>query len=77
MNVSRRAWLSSVIGVGTVGAVSAAQRSQAEPEVLSGSDIGFMVQGVGRNNQRVGALVVRVDGKWVPVEFAPAMRTAR
>jgi hypothetical protein len=75
MNVSRRAWMSSLIGVGTVGAARAAQ--QPESEVFSGSDIGFRGESVGRWGQRIGTLVVRVDGKWVPAEFAPGVRTAK
>jgi hypothetical protein len=38
------------------------------PVVLSGSDVGFQLTGHAGTTP-VGNLVVRVDGKWVPVQF--------
>jgi hypothetical protein len=69
-------WVLSLIAAGALGTVWA-QREKPEPVVLSGSDIGFRVDRVDGNGVRVGALVVRVDGKWVDVEFGGHMRPAR
>ena len=41
------------------------------PRVMSGSDIGFRVEGL-RGERVVGRLVVRVDGRWVETELTAA-----
>ena len=43
------------------------------PVVLSGSDIGFRVEGR-RNGKVIGRLVVRLDGDWVDAESSFASR---
>jgi hypothetical protein len=43
--------------------------SPLDPTVLSGSDIGFRMIGR-KGNTVVGALVVRVNGEWIPAESA-------
>ncbi len=65
-------WALSLVGVG-VWAHAAAQEPPIVlgPPVLSGDDIGFRVLGV-RGDTRIGRLVVRVDGRWVEVQFAMA-----
>jgi hypothetical protein len=79
--VSRRpvvlvlAWVLSLVGAGVAGA-ALTQRGD-EPRVISGSDFGFLVERIGRNDAPIGRLVVRVDGKWVDPEIAPAMRMAK
>jgi hypothetical protein len=79
--VSRRpvvlvlAWVLSLVGAGVAGA-ALTQRGD-EPRVISGSDFGFLVERIGRNDAPIGRLVVRVDGKWVNPEIAPAMRMAK
>jgi hypothetical protein len=45
------------------------------PVVLSGADLGFRVHGI-RGETRIGRLVVRVDGKWVDVQFAVGISPA-
>jgi hypothetical protein len=45
------------------------------PEVISGENLGFRVHGV-RGDTRIGRLVVRVDGKWVDVQFATGLSPA-
>ena len=52
------------------------QKPNREPEVIVGPDLGFRVDSH-RGDTPVGALVVRVDGKWVEVEFGGKFRTAR
>ena len=83
--VSRRALLTSFLGVGAAATV-AAQRivrplgpdgKLQEPTVLSGSDLGFRVDGHDRDGAQVGTLVVRVDGKWVEARFGVGIRKGR
>jgi hypothetical protein len=69
-------WILSLVAV---GAWSHAQQSQVpsrEPEVIFGPQLGFRVDSH-RGDTPVGALVVRVEGKWVEVEFGGKFRTAR
>ena len=79
--VSRRplvlilAWVLSLVGAGVAGA-ALTQRGD-DPKVISGSDFGFLVERIGRNDAPIGRLVVRVNGKWVDPEIAPAMRMAK
>jgi len=42
------------------------------PIVLSGNDVGFRVTGR-QGDTPVGSLMVRVDGKWVPVRFGGSL----
>jgi hypothetical protein len=81
MTFSRRAalavvWALSLVGVG----VWARAEQQAPPPpqppvvlpgppVLSGENIGFRVHRT-LGDTRIGRLVVRVDGRWVDVQFA-------
>jgi hypothetical protein len=39
-----------------------------EPQVITGPDIGFRIEGVDGNTP-IGRLVVRVNGRWVDVEL--------
>jgi hypothetical protein len=77
--VSRRglalvlAWALSLLAVGA-WSTATAQRSSDEPRVFSGNDLGFRVDSVGKGGVRVGALVVRIEGKWVETELSPKMR---
>ena len=82
--LSRRAVLTSLVGAGASASV-AARIVEPEPvasggqstdaPVLSGSDLGFRVERVEPGGARVGALVVRVEGKWVEAKFG--MRVVR
>ena len=40
------------------------------PKVMTGSDLGFRVEGL-RGNTPVGSFVVKVNGEWVVVDTAP------
>ena len=53
-----------------VGAVALAQviPQPVTPTVLSGPDVGFRVEGM-RGDTPVGTLVVKVNGRWVPVDL--------
>jgi hypothetical protein len=54
------------------------QNTPASPNILSGNDIGFRVDGY-RGRNPVGTLVVRVNGQWVEVDFSTGIKrlTAR
>jgi len=65
------AWIVSLVAV---GAWSSRQGQPAgrQPVIVSGDDIGFRVEGE-RDGTKIGRLVVRVDGKWVEVEFSKSV----
>jgi hypothetical protein len=54
-----------------------AQGRQGEPRVLSGPDIGFRIDGVNPAGEPVGALVVRIDGKWIEARDTATIRRAK
>jgi hypothetical protein len=75
MSISRRAVLTSILGAGAGGAaVTSEARQNSEPRVLSGADLGFRIDGIAKDGAPIGALVVRVDGKWVSPQFQSGMR---
>ncbi len=39
-----------------------------DPRIVSGSDLGFRVEGM-QNGVPVGRLVIRVDGQWIDARF--------
>jgi hypothetical protein len=45
-----------------------------EPRVMSGEDVGFRVEGM-QGDQPAGAIVIRVNGKWVEARLAPVIGT--
>jgi hypothetical protein len=85
-NVSRRALLTSFFATGAAAAAMAQGRrfvrpigpdgKQAEPLVLSGSDIGFRVDHQEADGAITGALVVKVDSKWVDARSSVGLRRA-
>jgi hypothetical protein len=66
----------SAITYAQVATVQLKQTAPAQPEVLSGADIGFKVQGH-RNGKPVGTLVVRENGEWREVEFASIVKLTK
>jgi hypothetical protein len=57
-------WIVSLAGVAVVAAQVATQ--PVPPKILSGSDIGFRVEGIDHGSgSAVGRLVINVNGKWV------------
>jgi hypothetical protein len=62
------AWLFSLTAVAAL-AQSLGTTALAPPVVISGSDIGFRVEGR-QGDTPVGTLVVRVDGRWVEPKYA-------
>ena len=80
MSISRRAVLASAVGASAGGAAVAAEilatGQSNEARVLSGSDLGFRIDGTARDGTPIGTFVVRVDGKWVSPQFQPMLRRA-
>lgn len=60
-------WLISLVGV-----AAWAQAPAQQQKVISGSDLGFRVEGQ-RDGAAIGRLVIRVNGQWVEAGFAPAI----
>lgn len=69
-------WLVSLVATAVVtAAITMAQTRPAEPRILSGTDIGFRVEGTdARTGNPTGTLVVRMDGKWVAISPAGGVR---
>ena len=77
MGISRREVFTSLLGAGAaVAGQSATSQPGKDLTVLSGPDLGFRVDGFGRDGVPLGTLVVRVGGKWVAPHFQPGIRTA-
>jgi hypothetical protein len=74
-------WAASVVAAGAWTQAQAPlvpSPSAPPPTIISGNDLGFRVDRQ-KGNVPVGALMVRVNGQWVEVEFGAAMKrlTAR
>ena len=69
-------WLVTLVATAVVTAsISIAQTRPAEPRILSGTDIGFRVDGTDvRTGNPTGTLMVRIDGKWVEISSAGGVR---
>ena len=79
--MSQRLWpVVSLALALALGAVAAAQPRSTppglEPNVVSGADIGFRIDGFD-GRQPVGTLVVKVDGRWVEPKTPPSMMLLR
>ena len=67
----------------TLGAALGAQSQIVQPgapkpdHVVSGPDIGFKVEGTGREGAVKGRFVVKVDGVWKEIELVPRIRLVR
>ena len=70
-------WLVSLVIVSALAAaLVVAQTRLPEPRVLSGSDIGFRVEGRDQSGNPIGTLVVRINGEWWEVGSSPTVRPA-
>jgi hypothetical protein len=69
-------WLCSLLAVAVVTAsITTAQAPQTAPRILSGTDIGFRIEGTdARTGNPTGTLVVRIDGRWVEISPAGGVR---
>ena len=62
-------WLTSLFAVGTVARTQLyGLEPLPEPVVMSGSEIGFRVEGW-NGHEPVGRVVIRVNGEWVAPQF--------
>ena len=71
-------WLLSLVVVGLLASVVTAQVARSTPpRIVSGSDVGFRIEGRDTKGQPTGKLMVRIDGEWMAVsnsvERAPAI----
>jgi hypothetical protein len=71
-------WLASVFVVaGLTSAVLFAQSRRLLPDeyrLLSGSDVGFRIEGTDPAGRPIGTWMLRVDAEWVPVGAYPVIR---
>ncbi len=68
-------WLMSLVVVAVVASgLAFAQARQAEPRILSGSEFGFRLDGIGHDGQPMGTIMVRVAGKWVEAGYSTSFR---
>ncbi len=71
---SRRVLVIGLLWLLSLGIVATVVRAQSTPgTILMGPDFGFQITG-SRNGRPIGTLVVRLDGKWVPVQLDFAAR---
>jgi hypothetical protein len=64
-------WLMSLVVLGAVASGWAfAQTRAADPSILSGSDFGFRLEGIARDGQPMGTIMVRVGDKWVEAGYS-------
>ena len=82
--MKRRALLFGGLGMIGIGALRAQVEAQEKivaplhPEkTLSGEDIGFRVEGEGRQGAVKGRFMVKVDGQWKEIELSPRFRIVR
>ena len=71
-------WISAsiVLAIAIGGALLWAQPKnvQAPPQIISGADFGFKVDGVGADGTVSGRIVVRQNGQWVEVRLTGGAR---
>jgi len=65
-------WLASLVIV-AAASVALAQTRLPESRILSGSDVGFRVEGTDRTGKPVGKWVLRLNGQWVEVGSMPTL----
>ena len=66
MNRRLLSWVAAAVVAATTTLVFAQTRSP-QPQVLSGGDIGFRVEGTDFRGRPTGTFVVRINGNWVEV----------
>jgi|GEM_PF-3637927 len=66
-------WIASLVFAGVWGHAQVVPKAPAVPMIISGSDLGFRVEG--RKGQTVtGTFVVRIDGQWLPTSAAESVK---
>jgi hypothetical protein len=70
-------WLASLVAVAMLTSAvifSQSRLPEREYRVLSGSDVGFRVEGTDPSGRPLGRLVLRINGEWVEVAWGPSTR---
>ena len=71
-------WLVSLAIVSALtAALTVAQTQLPEPRILSGSDVGFRVEGQDWYGNPTGTFVVQIDGECLAVGSAPIVHPAK
>jgi len=71
-------WLASLVIVAVLTSTFIrAQVPLADAPILSGSDIGFRVEGKDRAGRPTGTLMVRVNGKWIETRSTFALHPTK
>jgi hypothetical protein len=68
-------WVASLIVVALATFVFA-QGRLAQPQMLSGNDIGFRVESIDLGGKAVGTWMVRYNGNWIEVGSTGGLRPA-
>jgi len=68
-------WIVSLLVV-AAAALALAQGRLAQPQMLSGNDIGFRVESIDIGGKAVGTWMVRYNGNWVEVGGSGGIRPA-
>jgi hypothetical protein len=68
-------WVASLIMV-AAAAFTFAQGRLAQPQMLSGNDIGFRVESIDLGGKAVGTWMVRYNGNWIEVGSTGGLRPA-
>jgi hypothetical protein len=66
-------WAASLVVVSMWGQAQTVENRLASPVILSGSDVGFRIEGRSGNTP-IGRVVVRINGEWVVPESAGGLK---
>ena len=69
-------WVASLALV-AMATFAFAQGRFPQPQMLSGNDIGFRMEGTDINGKATGTFVVRYNGDWIPVGASMMARPAK
>jgi hypothetical protein len=69
-------WIVSVVLVAMATLAFAQGRRLPQPQMLSGNDIGFRIEGYDISGKPTGAWMVRLNGEWVEVGSTMVTRPA-
>ena len=68
-------WIVSLVVV-AMATLAFAQGRLAQPQMLSGNDIGFRVESIDLGGKAVGTWLVRYNGNWIEVSSQGGLRPA-
>lgn len=73
-------WLASLVVVAVFTSVvmlAQTRLPESEYRILTGSDIGFRVEGTDVSGKPSGTFMIRVEGRWVEMGAAPIVRRVK